>query len=41
MRPLKEHLKSLSGESLKQVEEATRVEYEKNKLVQRVRELET
>ena len=41
LRPLKEHLQSLSGESLRQVEQATRAEHDKQKLHQRVRELET
>lgn len=41
LRPLRQHLQHLNGEQHKQIEDATRVEFEKNKLNARVREMET
>jgi uncharacterized protein (UPF0335 family) len=40
LRPLKEHLKSLNNDQYRQIEEATRIEHEKNKLTSRLKELE-
>ena len=41
LRPLKESLKSYTDSQQKNIEEMTRGEFEKNKLNQKVRELET
>ena len=40
LRPLKEHLKSLNNDQYRQIEEATRIEHEKNKLTTRLKEHE-
>ena len=41
LRPLREHLQHLNADQHRQIEDSTRQEYEKNKLLQKTRELET